>query len=194
MMKVRLAISTTLMMAIAVCWLVPFTCILLYGTHTVQEPSNMILALELLFFLAIIAYGVYCIVYLVRSGKSELSSPEHCGFRQPKRQTYREETFESGPAKGGNQVKAVQMYMASWVLAGVLDRTLDKRMLGPVFKTTEGVDTGKEGKGCQVRDRIRKVLDMTSLPVEPLVYTEAEFEEMKDRPFLQEVLLTAREL
>jgi len=43
-------------------------------------------------------------------------------------------------------------------------------------------------------ERIRQVLDMTSLPVEPLVYTEAEFEQMKGRTFLQEVLFTAREL
>ena len=43
-------------------------------------------------------------------------------------------------------------------------------------------------------ERIRKVLDMTSLPIEPLVYTEAEFEQMKGRTFLQEVLPTAREL
>ncbi len=48
-----------------------------------------------------------------------------------------------------------------------------------------------EGK---MPERIRKILDMTSLPVEPLVYTEAEFEEMKDKAFLQEVLPTAREL
>jgi hypothetical protein len=48
-----------------------------------------------------------------------------------------------------------------------------------------------EGK---MPERIREVLDMTSLPVEPLVYTEAEFEQMKDRTFLQEVLSTAKEL
>ena len=42
--------------------------------------------------------------------------------------------------------------------------------------------------------RIGKILDLTSLPIEPLVYTEAEFEQMKDRPFLMEVLATAKEL
>ena len=42
--------------------------------------------------------------------------------------------------------------------------------------------------------RIGRILDLTSLPVEPLVYTEAEFEQMKDRPFLSEVLVTAKEL
>ena len=42
--------------------------------------------------------------------------------------------------------------------------------------------------------RIGKILDLTSLPVEPLVYTEAEFEQMKERPFLNEVLATAKEL
>ena len=43
-------------------------------------------------------------------------------------------------------------------------------------------------------ERIRKILDLTSLPIEPLVYTEPEFEEMKDRVFLKEVLATAKEL
>ena len=42
--------------------------------------------------------------------------------------------------------------------------------------------------------RIGKILDLTSLPVEPLVYTEAEFDEMKESPFLSEVLATAKEL
>lgn len=42
--------------------------------------------------------------------------------------------------------------------------------------------------------RIQKIFDLTSLPVEPLVYTEPEFEQMKERNFLKEVLATAREL
>jgi predicted nucleotidyltransferase len=42
--------------------------------------------------------------------------------------------------------------------------------------------------------RIGRIFDLTSLPVEPLVYTEAEFEQMKERPFLREVLATAKEL
>jgi len=48
-----------------------------------------------------------------------------------------------------------------------------------------------EGKMPQ---RIKKIFDLTSLPVEPLVYTEAEFEEMKNRIFLKEVLANAKEL
>lgn len=48
-----------------------------------------------------------------------------------------------------------------------------------------------EGKMPQ---RIKEVLDLTALPVEPLVYTEAEFEQMKERPFLEEVLGTAKQL
>jgi predicted nucleotidyltransferase len=50
-----------------------------------------------------------------------------------------------------------------------------------------------EFKG-KMPQRIGTILDLTSLPVEPLVYTEAEFEQMKDRPFLKEVLATAKEL
>ena len=42
--------------------------------------------------------------------------------------------------------------------------------------------------------RIKKIFDLTSLPVEPLIYTEPEFEEMKDRSFFKEVLATAKEL
>jgi len=48
-----------------------------------------------------------------------------------------------------------------------------------------------EGKMPQ---RINKILDLTSLPIEPLVYTEAEFEQMKERAFLRWVLATAKEL
>lgn len=48
-----------------------------------------------------------------------------------------------------------------------------------------------EGKMPQ---RIGKILDLTSLPVEPLVYNKAEFEQMKERPFLKEILATAQEL
>ena len=48
-----------------------------------------------------------------------------------------------------------------------------------------------EGKMPQ---RIGKILDLTSLPVEPLVYTEEEFEQMKERPFLKEVLASAKAL
>ena len=46
----------------------------------------------------------------------------------------------------------------------------------------------------RMHQRIGEILDLTSLPVEPLVYTEEEFEQMRDRPFLQGVLATAREL
>jgi predicted nucleotidyltransferase len=48
-----------------------------------------------------------------------------------------------------------------------------------------------EGKMPQ---RINKIFDLTSLPIEPLVYTETEFEQMKERAFLKEVLATAKEL
>lgn len=41
-------------------------------------------------------------------------------------------------------------------------------------------------------DRIGKILDLTDLPVEPLVYTVEEFEELKNsgNPFIQEVIKT----
>lgn len=42
-------------------------------------------------------------------------------------------------------------------------------------------------------DRIGKILDLTDLPIEPLVYTTKEFEELKDsrNPFITEILKTA---
>ena len=42
-------------------------------------------------------------------------------------------------------------------------------------------------------DRIGKILDLTDLPIEPLVYTVEEFEEFKksQNPFIMEVLKTA---
>ncbi|KYK27910.1 MAG: nucleotidyltransferase domain-containing protein [Theionarchaea archaeon] len=42
--------------------------------------------------------------------------------------------------------------------------------------------------------RIANMLAITSLPVEPLVYTKEEFEEMKQEPFIQEILKKAKEL
>jgi len=36
--------------------------------------------------------------------------------------------------------------------------------------------------------RIADVLALTSLSIEPLVYTKEEFEEMKEEPFIQDVL------
>jgi len=42
-------------------------------------------------------------------------------------------------------------------------------------------------------DRIGKVLGLTDLPIEPLVYTVEEFNELKeaDNPFLNSILKTA---
>lgn len=42
-------------------------------------------------------------------------------------------------------------------------------------------------------DRIGKILDLTDLPIEPLVYTMDEFEEFKrsSNPFILEILKTA---
>lgn len=40
-------------------------------------------------------------------------------------------------------------------------------------------------------DRIGKILDLTNLPVEPLVYSVKEFEELRSSPFITEILKTA---
>ncbi len=44
-------------------------------------------------------------------------------------------------------------------------------------------------------ERIGKIIEMTDLPIEPLVYTKEEFEEMKkSNPFIKEVLRSAKKL
>jgi hypothetical protein len=43
----------------------------------------------------------------------------------------------------------------------------------------------------RMHERIGQILDLTDLPVEPLVYTQAEFEQMKERRFVQHVLSEA---
>lgn len=45
-------------------------------------------------------------------------------------------------------------------------------------------------------ERIGKILDLTDLPIEPLVYTVEEFEELKksQNPFIREILRTSVKL
>ena len=45
-------------------------------------------------------------------------------------------------------------------------------------------------------DRIGRILDLTDLPIEPLVYTREEFEQMKQsgNPFIRTVLATGMKL
>ncbi len=43
-------------------------------------------------------------------------------------------------------------------------------------------------------ERIGKILEMTDLPVEPIVYTRKEFEKMKDSPFIKEIMKHAIKL
>jgi hypothetical protein len=40
-------------------------------------------------------------------------------------------------------------------------------------------------------ERIEKILELTDLPVEPLVYTREEFELMKEDAFIREVMREA---
>ena len=44
-------------------------------------------------------------------------------------------------------------------------------------------------------ERIKTVMDMTDLPIEPLVYTDEEFETMRhSNPFIKEILKEGKEL
>jgi hypothetical protein len=42
--------------------------------------------------------------------------------------------------------------------------------------------------------RIDRILGLTSVPVEPLVYTETEFEQMRETAFPKQVLAAGKEL
>jgi len=48
----------------------------------------------------------------------------------------------------------------------------------------------------RIFDRIYRVIDMTDLPVEPMVYAPAEFRDMVDKgnPFIMQVLAEGRKL
>ena len=44
-------------------------------------------------------------------------------------------------------------------------------------------------------ERIGKIIEMIDLPIEPLVYTKEEFEEMKkNNPFIKDILRNAKKL
>lgn len=49
-------------------------------------------------------------------------------------------------------------------------------------------------KEKRMPERIKKILDITSLPIEPLIYSEKEFEQMKNRYFIREIIKTGIEL
>lgn len=46
----------------------------------------------------------------------------------------------------------------------------------------------------RMHERVKRILDMTLLPIEPLVYTEKEFEKMKEKTFIKEILKNSVEL
>jgi len=46
----------------------------------------------------------------------------------------------------------------------------------------------------RMHERIKRILDMPLLPIEPLVYTEKEFEKMKEKTFIKEILKNSVEL
>jgi len=58
-MKSRWILANILLIAVSITWLVPFICILRWGTHTVHEPRLPVLLLEIALIIAIIILGAY---------------------------------------------------------------------------------------------------------------------------------------
>jgi len=65
-MRTRLFWTSALLIAVCLAWLVPFSCILLYGTHVVREPSRLMLFCELCLFVGLVVFGVLNIVKVAR--------------------------------------------------------------------------------------------------------------------------------
>ena len=65
-LKSRLFWASNLLIAVSVTWLVPFICILKYGTHTVQEPNIFILVGEIIMFGGFVLFGISNLVILFK--------------------------------------------------------------------------------------------------------------------------------
>jgi len=61
-MKTRWVVANLAMIGMACAWLVPFICILRWGTRIVHEPRLPVLLLEIALFFAIITLGAYNLV------------------------------------------------------------------------------------------------------------------------------------
>lgn len=59
-------ITNGLMMGLAVAFLVHFAFIVRYGRFEIQEPSPVVLWLEVLFLLGIVAFGIYNAIKVLR--------------------------------------------------------------------------------------------------------------------------------
>jgi len=71
-MRFRLLTTSAALIGTCLAWLVPFADILVYGTHTVQEPNSFILFGELILFLLLITLGTSNLLILVRRKKIRL--------------------------------------------------------------------------------------------------------------------------
>jgi len=62
----RLYVTSILLIAVCLAWLFPFSCILIYGTHVVQEPNPFILYGELLLFISFMGFAISNIILLLK--------------------------------------------------------------------------------------------------------------------------------
>jgi len=62
--EVRLMWTTTFLISVCLAWLVPFICILRYGSHLVQEPRPAVLIAEIVLFIVFIGFGISNVVHL----------------------------------------------------------------------------------------------------------------------------------
>lgn len=59
-------IPTIIMIALAVAFLVHFALIVRYGGYFIQEPNTVILIAEIVLLLAIVGYGIYSLIRVMR--------------------------------------------------------------------------------------------------------------------------------
>lgn len=67
-MKTKLYFTSLFLVAVCAAWWYPFYCILVYGTHTVTEPSLPILLAEIGLFVGLIGFGIWNIIKMVKGG------------------------------------------------------------------------------------------------------------------------------
>ena len=66
----KLVIAYSLIVAMAIALLTHFVLIGIYGKILIQEPIVIILVLEIIFMVAIIAFGIYNLIKTIRDEKS----------------------------------------------------------------------------------------------------------------------------
>ena len=67
-----LFISSVLLLACAVTWLVPFYHICTKGTHTVNEPNGLVLGLEVALFILIASFAIFSFLEAIQDANKKI--------------------------------------------------------------------------------------------------------------------------